>query len=125
MTKPFKPQQDYSTRVYSWQLEQVPTENPIHDELLYAFQQYYIANLHWKQCGTKRSALDARYWLNVINQLTVKQRRIINDWKKTISDKTNPERSYKPTIKKRNTYVKLQGMIDDPDTSDTSNNSPI
>ena len=100
MPKKVEPIQIYSPRVYDWQLEQIPTDDETHDKLINAFQMYYKANLRWIQSGTKQAGIDARYWLNEINHLTIERRKVILDWKKTISDKTNPDRSYKPSTKK-------------------------
>jgi hypothetical protein len=101
MVKKVEPTSEYSPRIYPWQLEQVPTDDETHDKLIYAFQMYYKANLRWIQTGTKKTAVDARYWLSEINTLTTIRRKIILDWKKVISDKDNPERSYKSSSKKQ------------------------
>ena len=112
MGKKVEPKQDYAPRVYSWQLEQIPTDNQIHDNLIHAFQQYYIANLHWLQAGTKRSAQDARYWLNEINIISVQQRKFILEWIKKIKDKTNKERNFKSTTKKYRKLLQIQSRLD-------------
>jgi len=94
------PDQKYSPRVYAWQVDQLPKdEDTLHDELMTAFYNYYKANMFWTQMGTKRSAQDARYWLNEIKLLTVRQRLIILSWLKVI--KTHPDRCYKPVSKKQ------------------------
>lgn len=111
MGKKVEPKQDYAPRVYSWQLDQIPSDNEIHDNLIHAFQQYYKANLQWIQSGTKRSAQDARYWLNEINILTVQQRKFILEWIKNIKDKTNKDRTYKSTTKKYRKFLQIQGMV--------------
>ena len=111
MPKKVEPKQDYAPRVYTWQLDQIPTDNEIHDKLMYAFQQYYKANLHWGQAGTKRSGQDARYWLSEINKLTTEQRKFVLEWIKTISDKTNKERTYKSTTKKQRKLLQIQGSV--------------
>jgi hypothetical protein len=95
-----EPIQSYSTRIYDWQVDQIPSNDITHDKLIHAFQMYYKANLHWLQAGTKKSAIDARYWLSEINQLTIARRKVILEWKKTVSDKDNPDRSFKPSTKK-------------------------
>lgn len=112
MGKKVEPKQDYAPRIYSWQLEQIPSDNETHDKLIHAFQQYYKANLQWIQSGSKRSAQDARYWLNEINKLTSQQRKFILEWIKTIKDKTNTERSYKATTKKHRKFLQIQGRAD-------------
>jgi len=109
MVRRVEPKQDYAQRIYSWQLEQIPSDDETHDKLINAFQQYYKANLQWIQSGTKRSAQDARYWLMEIHTLTKHQRKFILGWIKTISDKTNAERSYKSTTKKHRKLAQIQG----------------
>jgi len=111
MPKKVEPKQDYAPRIYSWQLDQIPTDNDIHDKLIHAFQQYYKANLHWIQAGTKRSGQDARYWLSEINKLTIEQRKFILEWIKTISDKTNKDRTFKSTTKKQRKLLQIQGTV--------------
>ena len=105
------PKQDYAPRIYDWQLEQIPSDMPYHDELIYAFQQYYIANLQWIQTGTKRSAQDTRYWLNEIKLLTIEQRKCIMEWIKTINDKNNSNRNYKASTKKQRKLLQIRGMV--------------
>lgn len=107
-----EPKQDYSNRIYSWQLDQIPSDDEIHDKLIHAFQQYYIANLVWIQQGTKKSGKDARYWLYQIFQLSKQQRKIILDWIKKISDKSNRDRNYKPTTKKYRKFLQIQSRVD-------------
>ncbi len=114
MPKKVEPKQDYAPRIYSWQLDQIPTENDIHDQLIHAFQQYYKANLHWIQAGSKRSGQDARYWLSEINRLTTEQRKFVMDWLKVIKDKSNVERSYKSTTKKERknlVFTQIKGTL--------------
>lgn len=111
MGKKVEPKQKYSSRIYDWQLDKVPEDESTHDELLHAFQQYYKANLHWIRSGTKRSAQDARYWLNEINKLCVDRRKVILGWIKEI--KTDRERDFKPgSKKKRREFYQIQGKID-------------
>ena len=98
------PEQNYSPRIYTWQVEQIPTEDPNHDALMNAFYNYYKANLHWIQAGTKRSGQDARYWLSEIRHLALNQRFMILDWMKDI--KYNPDKCYKPTTKKQRAEYK-------------------
>lgn len=111
MGRKVEPKQDYAPRVYSWQLDQIPSDDEIHDKLIHAFQQYYKANLHWTQAGTKRSGQDARYWLNEINILSKQQRKVILDWINKIKDKTNKDRNYKSTTKKQRKLLQIQGRI--------------
>lgn len=112
MSKKIEPLQNYSSRIYDWQLEQIPSDNKIHDDLIHAFQQYYVSQLAWKQLGTKRSAQDARYWLSEINKLSVQQRKFILGWQKTISDKSNDQRNFKPSNKReKRRIIKIQTQI--------------
>ena len=110
MAKRVIPEQAYASRVYSWQLSQIPSDHTTHDELIYAFQQYYKANLHWMQAGTKQSAQDARFWLNEISHLTLKRRKFILEWKKKISDKTNTDRNFKSTTRKQRKLERIQAL---------------
>jgi len=111
MGRKVEPKQDYAPRVYSWQLDQIPTDDEIHDNLIHAFQQYYKANLHWTQAGTKRAGQDARYWLNEINILSKQQRKVILEWINKIKDKTNKDRNFKSTTRKQRKLLQIQGRV--------------
>lgn len=116
MPRKVEPKQEYSSRIYDWQLNQIPSDNQIHDDLIFAFQQYYVAQLAWKQQGTKRAALDARYWLSEINRLGVAQRKFILEWQKTISDKSKKDRNYKPSNKRvKKKLLQIQRMVNPSD----------
>lgn len=93
-------------------MQQIPSDNKVHDDLIYAFQQYYVAQLAWKQLGTKRSALDARYWLSEINRLGMAQRKFILEWQKSISDKSKKDRSFKSSNKReKKKLLQIQRMV--------------
>lgn len=107
-----EPSQNYSSRIYDWQLEQIPSDNITHDDLIHAFQQYYMAQLAWKQLGTKKSAQDAKFWLSNIIRISKLQRKFIIGWNKTISDKTNVDRNFKPSNKRiKKKLLKIQGSV--------------
>ena len=52
-----------------------------HDELYQAFQQYFKYNQIWLTIGTKRSAMDTRYWLSEIRRVCSQRRVEIQDWR--------------------------------------------
>jgi len=112
MGKKAEPKQNYASRIYDWQLQQIPTDDETHDKLIHAFQQYYIANLQWIQTGTKRSAIDTRYWLIEIRNLVLDRRKIILEWLKHIEDHKD-EKTFKPRNKRKTKkMLKLQGKAD-------------
>jgi hypothetical protein len=117
MSRKSTPEQAYCSRVYEWQLDKIPGDNPNHEELVYAFQQYYKAYLHWIQSGTKRAGLDARYWLNELKLRAIDERKFVLAWLKEIKNRDIGEQSYKPMPKSKNKkrIKKIQGSIDNID----------
>lgn len=81
-------------------------DEELHEALLKAFNEYFKANLIWKQKKTKKGAVQTRKWLSVIKRLCVKRRMVINDWQhdekaeRWSSNNNNPE-GYNGVTKKR------------------------
>ena len=57
-----------------------------HDELYQAFQQYFKYNQIWLTRGTKRSAMDTRYWLSEIRRLCSLRREHVRAWRKELDE---------------------------------------
>ena len=81
-------------------------DEELHEELLRAFNEYFKANLIWKQKKTYKGSIQTRKWLSKIRQLCTERRMRINDWQKddTIEKwehKNNPE-GYSPRKKRDN-----------------------
>jgi hypothetical protein len=57
-------------------------DEELHDELLKAFRQYFEANQRWINEGTKRAAMDLRYWMSEIRRICSARRVEVQKWRK-------------------------------------------
>lgn len=56
-------------------------DEDLHDQIMYAFRQYFEANQKWLAKGTKRAGMDVRFWLNEIKKLAIERRKVVMDWR--------------------------------------------
>jgi hypothetical protein len=73
----------------------VRREEESHDELMRAFRQYFEANQKWVNKGTRRSGMDARYWLSEIRRICSKRRDSIMAWRYDLNEQTKIKKAQK------------------------------
>lgn len=52
-----------------------------HEQLMAAFREYFKANQKWINEGTKRSAIQLRYWLAQIRIIARARRERVQEWR--------------------------------------------
>lgn len=70
-------------------------DEELHEQLLYAFRQYFEANQKWINKGTRRAGMDTRYWLNEIRRICTERRKVIMDWRYDLNEKTEAKKAQK------------------------------
>lgn len=58
-------------------------DEELHERLLFAFREYYKANLIWKQKNTRKASVATRLWLSEIRTLCSRRRKVIQEWRHT------------------------------------------
>lgn len=102
MSQANEPVKSYNTRVYAWQRDQIPDDDLTHDELMRAFRKYFQAHTQWHTTGSKRSAVDTRYWLSQIRAAAGARRNVILDWITVVKNEpAKPGMFYRPTTPKQ------------------------
>ena len=81
MSRPVQPKNPKKIRQYKFRAASVPEDDSIHDELMFAFDQYFRFNLRWMASGSRQSAQDARYWLLKLKKLASDRRKYLLDWR--------------------------------------------
>jgi hypothetical protein len=80
-------------------------DEELHAELMTAFSNYFKANQKWINKGTRRAAIEVRFWLSEI-------RRICSLWLKHVREM----RMYLEDIKKQKKIQNQTGTAPDIDT---------
>lgn len=70
-------------------------DEELHEQLMYAFRQYFAANQRWMDRGTRRAGMDTRHWLNVIRHLCDDRRKAIMDWRYELNEITEAKKAQK------------------------------
>jgi hypothetical protein len=73
----------------------IPRDEETHDELMYAFREYFKANQKWMDKGTRRSAMDTRIWLLRIYNIARNRRHVIMDWRREINQEKAVKKNQK------------------------------
>ena len=56
-------------------------DEELHEKLMTAFREYFKANQKWLAKGTRRAAMDTRYWLAQIRIIARERRMHIAAWR--------------------------------------------
>lgn len=73
-------------------------DEDLHDQLMYAFRQYFEANQKWLSKGTRRAGMDVRYWLNEIKHLSIARRKAVMEWRYDLNEKTKIKKAQKREV---------------------------
>lgn len=72
-----------------------------HDEIMQAFREYFKAHQDWLNKGTRRAGIDLRNALNRVKHLSIKQRKVIMDWRYELDAEKFERRRQKEASRKK------------------------
>ena len=61
-------------------------DEELHAELMTAFSNYFKANQKWINRGTRRAAIEVRFWLSEIRRICSLRRKHVREWRMELDD---------------------------------------